>query len=326
MPPVAYDLEDNPIYKALKKKAKQIKGAADDMLRCVVLVDAGCDLLRRLRSIGAVHEIGGESIIRYAQSKLGIDSVIVLSQWRQRDFGFAPHSALLWKVSCFDRRQSIPDGEYGRWETLATRLPKPQFEGYQARDIHRQGGFSPNGRRWHLGTHVTTRGGGTMTIKLSAALLHEYLVAGLTRTSSGHEHSATARTFSIWISRAVMLSRTLGLKPEASMKMTITSSSIWTSIGRGWLRTRRRLHERTKRLEANDRTSVKNWGQRHCCPTARKEIGSIQRFGQYDGIAKRRCISEENPAVEPEGDTHLFQTYDADKSKDRMEKQNVHFS
>ena len=175
MPAVAYDLEDNPIYKALRKKAKQVRGAAADTLRCVVLVDAGCDLLRRLRPLGGAYEIGGEAIIRHALAKLSIDVVVVLSPYRHRELGFAPRSHLLWRVSCYDRRQKVPDGEYDRLRELAAQLPKPHYEGYQARDLHKQGGFGPGNRNWHLRTHITTIYGGTMTIELSAGLLHEYL-------------------------------------------------------------------------------------------------------------------------------------------------------
>lgn len=175
MPPVAYDLEDNPIYKALKKKARQVKGAAEDTLRCVVLVDAGCYLLRRLHPMGGVYEISGEAIIRHALAKLSIDAVIVLSPYRQRDFGYASLSELLWNVSLFDRRETIPDGEYDRLRKLAAQLPKPHFEGYQARDRHKQGAFAPDSRDWYLPTQITTRYGENMTIRLSAGLLHEYL-------------------------------------------------------------------------------------------------------------------------------------------------------
>ena len=79
MPPVAYDLRDNPIYKALKKKSRQVSGAGKDILRVVFLVDAGCELLRRLRPIGAASgmEVTGEEVIWNAMQKLGLDIVCV---------------------------------------------------------------------------------------------------------------------------------------------------------------------------------------------------------------------------------------------------------
>lgn len=179
MPPVAYDTEDNPVYKALEEKSDQIKSTPDCTLRCVILVDAGSDLLRRLRPMGAVWEIGGEAIIRHAIDTLNIDVVIVFSPYRQWEFGFGARSELLWKVSCFDRRNPFPDGEYARVEAMAAQLPRPRYEGYQARALHRQGGFAPDNRNWYLPTHVTTQSGGPMTVKLSAGLLHQYLAGAI---------------------------------------------------------------------------------------------------------------------------------------------------
>jgi len=176
MPAVAYDREDNPIYKALKSKSGQLKGVADGTLRCIVLVDAGCSLLRWMRPRGmtAVHEIGGDTIIRHSLRKLSIDVVIVLSPYRSNT-GLLPQlSQLLWNVTCFDGRKVVPKGEYEGIERMAKQLPRPQFEGSQARDIHKQGGFEPD-EKWYLPASITSQRGGKMTIKLSAALLHEYL-------------------------------------------------------------------------------------------------------------------------------------------------------
>jgi len=174
MPPVAYDLEDNPVYKALKKKVSQVKEAGDRRLRCIFLVDAGCDLLRRLRPMG-VHEIGGGSIIQHALRKLSIDMVCVFSPYRKRQLVFAPESHLFWQVTFFDKREGMAESEYSNLQKLAAQLPHPRFEGYQARDLHRQGAFDPSKHGWYLGTHVTTRGAGQMTIKVSARLVQEYM-------------------------------------------------------------------------------------------------------------------------------------------------------
>lgn len=173
MPAVAYDLEDNPIYKALRSKSAQVKGAAQGTLRCVVLVDAGCRMLRTLRPMSAIHEVGGSAIIDHALRKLSLDAVIVLSPLRENSGLYAHFSRLLWNVTCFDRRQNLAEGEYDRVKEMAAQLPRPHFEGYQARDIHRQGGFAPDRIRY-LPTQTITSGF-KMTIKISAGLLHEYL-------------------------------------------------------------------------------------------------------------------------------------------------------
>jgi len=187
MPPVAYGLEDNPIYKALKKKSAQVKGASKDTIRCVFLVDAGCGLLRNLRPIGAVHEVGGDAIIQHALRKLKLDLLCVFSPYRQREMAFTAESRLFWKVSVFDRRDSPPDHEFEKLRHLAGRLPRPRFEGYQARDLHRQGAFDPTKRGWYLPTCTTTRLDGKMTVKISSRLLLEYLSGRLDAESFRRE-------------------------------------------------------------------------------------------------------------------------------------------
>jgi hypothetical protein len=176
MPAVAYDKEDNPIYKALRSKSGQLKGVRHGTLRCVVLVDAGCSLLRdmRPRPMMGVHEVGGDAIIRHALGKLSIDVVIVLSPSRANAGLYPQRSQLLWNVTCFDSRQTIPEAEYEGVRRMAAQLPRPHFEGYQARDIHKQGGFRPDAK-WYLPTEITSSRGREMTIKISAALVHEYL-------------------------------------------------------------------------------------------------------------------------------------------------------
>lgn len=175
MPPVAYDLEDNPIYKALKKKSKQLKGAAPQMLKCVFLVDSGCNLLRWLRPMSAVSEIGGDAIIMHTLQKLSIDVVCVFSPNRQGQLGTAQRSEIVWRATYFDLRNGVPDGEYDRLEELAACLPRPRFEGYQAREIHKQGSFRPDGRGWYLATTITDSRAEKMTIKISSRLIQEYL-------------------------------------------------------------------------------------------------------------------------------------------------------
>ena len=210
MPPVAYDLRDNPIYKALKKKSRQVSGAGKDILRVVFLVDAGCELLRRLRPIGAASgmEVTGEEVIWNAMQKLGLDIVCVFSSYREdqvRAILQPPRkSPSFWIANNFDLREDMPASEYRRLQKLAAQLPRPRFEGYLARSIHRQGGFRlprrdltpESGRtrdrtrraraRW-LTTTVTTKGNLQMTIKISARLMQEYLAGHIDEdTFRGH--------------------------------------------------------------------------------------------------------------------------------------------
>lgn len=180
MPSVAYDLEANSVYKALKDKARQIKSVDSKTLRCIFLVDAGCDLLRRLRPISTVWEIGGEEIIWHALNKLSIDIVCVFSPHREHSLVFTTDSRLSWKVTYFDKREGLPDEEYLRLKNVSARLPQPRYEGYQARNLHNQDSFNPQSRGQFLKTMVITQPQeGKMTIKISSRLIQEYLAGRL---------------------------------------------------------------------------------------------------------------------------------------------------
>ena len=175
MPPVAYDLEDNPLFKALTRKAKQLKQAGPKFLRAVFMVDAGCHLLRNLQSFGSGLEVSGERIIWHALQELSLDFICVFSPYREPLRILAPNRPIMWKVTYFDTREDMPRREYRRLEKLAAQLPRPRFEGYQARQIHRHGGFDPQESGWYAGTELSFGNGGTMKLKLSSRLVLECL-------------------------------------------------------------------------------------------------------------------------------------------------------
>ena len=115
MPAVAYHLEDNPVYKALKRKASQFAKLDRKNLRCVILFDTGSYLLRQLRPFGGVRELGGEAIIWHALQKLHIDIVCVFSPTYDRPLGvFDSHlnRKIIWRVTYFDARGQMPSSEY----------------------------------------------------------------------------------------------------------------------------------------------------------------------------------------------------------------------
>ncbi len=207
MPPVAYHLEDNPVYKALKKKARQVSGASKGTLRCIFLVDMGCELLRKLRPWVGANEIGGEAIIKHAVQKLGIDIVCVFSPYRTREIGYALSSRISWKVTAFDKREYFPKETYARIEELAQKLPEPRFEGYQARDLHKRGAFQPQGRGWYLPTNILmSQGGMRMSIKLSSRLVLEYLSGRIDAASfQRHAFNSDANHFEAAFARGLTI-------------------------------------------------------------------------------------------------------------------------
>lgn len=176
MPAIAYDYEDNPIYKALKQKRRQVQSGEPGHLRCVFLVDAGCSLLNRLApdSPGTM-QIGAQGIIWYALRKFtSIDFVCVFTPYRQPPMLFGAGRQMFWKVMFFDKRQGVLKSEYDHLVTMARQLPAPALEGYQARDRHKLGHFKPQSRTKYV-TSTITWGNGKMTIKISSRLVHEYL-------------------------------------------------------------------------------------------------------------------------------------------------------
>ena len=183
-PPIAYHLEDNPIYKALKaKRDRQLTKISNGTLKGILLVDVGCYLLRTLKFPLAFPCISADAIIRHSLARLDLDVVCVFSPTRPLEYLLTiagVHSKPRWSVSCYDKRNELPPTEYVRLERMAGLLPKPRYEGYQARELHAQGAFAPQGRGRYLGTRITSYSitsytGASMTIKISTRLLQEYL-------------------------------------------------------------------------------------------------------------------------------------------------------
>jgi hypothetical protein len=191
-PPVAYDLEDNPVFKALKSKASQFARIDRSILRCVILFDAGCSLLWRLRPLGGLWEVGGNAIIQHALRALSIDLVCVFSSTYDRPinvFGSYLDRQKVWRVTYFDDRGEMPAEEYKHLEIVASQLPRPALEGYQARSLHEQGVFKPGSDFGNLPTQMKWSSNGPMIIKVSAKRVHA-LLAGKIST-----HEFAKQTF-----------------------------------------------------------------------------------------------------------------------------------
>jgi hypothetical protein len=177
MPAVATHVEDNPIFKRLRKKERQLSGIPAGSLKCIFLGDAGCRMLRELKPLGPT-DVSGDQTIRHFLARSSVDIVCVFSPYRSLEMfrGFSPPQ---WKVSLYERVQQSP-GEYARINRLATCIPKPQLEGYQARSWHEQGNFNPQGRGIYLGCRMTTQSS-SLSISISARMVLELLAGRLTQ-------------------------------------------------------------------------------------------------------------------------------------------------
>jgi hypothetical protein len=187
MPPIAYDIEDNPVYRRLQSKRSQLSGVPDGLLKCIFLGDAGCDILRRLRQSNPTRPaVSGEQIVWHFLARSTVDIVVVFSPQRQNPYD-PLRSPRIWRVTYFDKRANLQPIEYQQLEALAKMLPAPNYDGYQARSLHRQGAFDPQEHGQYLGSLVTSRGFFMPTsMRLSARLVLEYLAGRITREQFEH--------------------------------------------------------------------------------------------------------------------------------------------
>lgn len=211
MPPIAYSLENNPIFRRLEKKRAQLSSAPAGVIRCIFLADAGSDILRNLKPINQdSRAICGESIIWHFLDRYNIDIVAIFSPSRRNQYDL--RSPKIWRLTYFDKRNQTSEnvasattaGEYINLERLAATLPPPHYEGYQARSLHRQGAFRPQARGQYLAWEMCTRDSMTsVSVKVSSRLVLEYLSGRLSidqfRRFGAPEHldSLLSRGFTI---------------------------------------------------------------------------------------------------------------------------------
>ncbi|SFM04134.1 hypothetical protein SAMN03159423_5011 [Bradyrhizobium sp. NFR13] len=180
MPAVADDIEDNPVFKSLQRKERQVSRTPEGTLKCIFLGDAGCRMLRELTPFGP-FEVSGDQVIRHFLSRSTIDIVCVFSPHRQQWQALsADRRAPRWKATLYERNPT-PDRDktYARLNKMVGDMPWPKLEGYQARSWHQQGMFDPQGMGNYLGTKMTTKLG-SLSISVSSRLVLELLAGRIT--------------------------------------------------------------------------------------------------------------------------------------------------
>jgi hypothetical protein len=180
MPSEAHDLKDNPLYRVLKTKQRQLKGAPEGVRRVILLGDAGCSLLRNIRPIGPMFDtVSGQQVIQsfFADPVNTIDFVIVFTPKHLHESSYvSSNNPRIWQFDVFYRCSQLPEAEFDRFRALAEALPSPYLDGYQARSWHQQGMFDPKGRGHYLPLEWS-EGPRHATMRLSARALQE-LIAG----------------------------------------------------------------------------------------------------------------------------------------------------
>lgn len=180
MPPVAYHPEDNPVFRALKRKERQLSGTPKDALRCVFLGDAGCSMLRQLKPFG-VQEVCGEEVVKYFLSRSSIDVIGIFSPYRSSQlFQVSGSRAPQWKVSIYTRTSVPNEADCALINKMVEAMPRPQLEGYQARSWHQQGLFDPQGKGIYLGLRMTSKNG-SLSISISSRMVLELLAGRITQ-------------------------------------------------------------------------------------------------------------------------------------------------
>lgn len=176
MPPEIRTLKKNYVYGALVRKGKQLRSPQFKGTKCVILADVGSTALRRVEKrdyTGRV--ISGQQIIEaYLGSReCELDVVAVMTPNRGRRRMDSLEETVDWKTVLFCKSGLAID--LSGFEAMSQVLPKPNLEGYQARQLHEQNVFSPQNRGQYLGTTITWEKGVKSEIKFSARALLDTL-------------------------------------------------------------------------------------------------------------------------------------------------------
>jgi hypothetical protein len=178
-PPRTNSLKKNHIFELLSKKVAQLQDAPKGVLKFVFLADVGSKLLNevgRNRFNNLENAISAPMIINRAlEERRGqLDAVVVFSSRkpinRLSGSSRAPH----WIVARFGGAQII--GLDAALEKIKERLPKPRWEGYQARSLFRQGSFDHGAKGWYKGISMTSTNE-KVTYRISSRLFLD-LMAG----------------------------------------------------------------------------------------------------------------------------------------------------
>ncbi len=189
MPSVAYDQRENPLYRVLKEKSKQLDDAPAGVRRAIFLGDAGCRLLNNVEPISSgLNAISGKTIIQaFLADYTRMDLVVVFSVQRPNWSAINRHdNCRVWRSYIFSQQGILSDNDLERLNELAATLPPPYLTGYEAYSWHEQKLFGARATGKYLGTTISG-GKGTMTLRLSARAVQELIAGRLSPESFGHQ-------------------------------------------------------------------------------------------------------------------------------------------
>ena len=183
MPALCYSLEDNPIFKALRAKERQLRKTPVGNLRIVFLCDGGCGPLRDLNGYDPTNRVKSASdIIRhYLSTGSMLDHVIVVAPKFEKNYSTGSRYKKSWAVNQFNGIYRSDKSYERELERLFSHFPPPRYESRNAKGLVLQGLFKPNNRDQHLGTSYMTKGRDIheLQVQTSAKALYD-LMSGRT--------------------------------------------------------------------------------------------------------------------------------------------------
>lgn len=174
--PVFYDPKQNPVYRRLDEKRSrgQLPIGKTNEICGIILWDAGCWAMRNSSSFSASpHSVSIEQVIRTFVNESGIDFVSVVSPWRPNVRG---GPSLEWRQLTVARHADARAEQFDRKiEGIVRTLPRPRFEGYQARANQLRNMYHPQASGWYLAPELSSWGGERVEVRISSRALLEAL-------------------------------------------------------------------------------------------------------------------------------------------------------
>jgi hypothetical protein len=197
-----HDLTNNPVYERLREKEKQLAAVPADYLKCIVLGDAGCQLLfQPNQQSDWSRRVSGKDIILHFLEDSDIDLVCILSPRRRNEHAsWDNENPRLWHLYIFEKSEHTHN-YYDRLNELCDRLPRPYLHGYQARSLVQQGMIGPQTRGHYLPTSYSGGGGHGVTARISARALLELLAGRMNEQHLKYWITGDKNLFEYWLSQ-----------------------------------------------------------------------------------------------------------------------------
>ena len=181
-PPRAYSDTRNPIYQALSKKSSQVANAPEGTWKIIFLAEAGSRLLSEVSDLSYRHSVERYSTARSIINKFimdkhnKVDAVVVFIPVKQYKHDFLNSGGYdkKWSVTVFGEENAKNNELLQSLDALIKQLPEPNFDGFNARSLTRQGAMQHTARGWYLPTRMTLKKN-ELTYRRSLRVFQDFL-------------------------------------------------------------------------------------------------------------------------------------------------------